>query len=267
MPMALQTLTAPVIDTRLAALEARMSHFLPPDHDEIRALLAHADRLARSDALEASHLRGRIHTLTGDRRQVDYWFANARRLQDDWRAAFNHASCLASLGYFSDAAALTSRFLSLETGMLTHTVDLAAKLLDLRGAASAHRRLAQLGLRPLGAHPSLIATADDALAACGESVEQARLVLDVAGEILRERRLWWRDDTARMTAESGCEDHGILYEIGITVSVDEGCRLTDEHIDKTLERGLGLSSFSFSFIGLDELPRIMAPRPQLKQVQ
>lgn len=267
MPLALQTLTAPVIDTRLAALEARMSHFLPPDLDEVRALLADADRLARSDALEASHLRGRIHTLTGEPQQVDYWFANARRLRDDWRAAFNHASCLASLGYFSDAAALTSRFLNIDTGKLTPTVNLAVKLLDLQGAASAHRRLAQVGLRPLGADPSLIDTAGKALAACGESVEQARLVLDVAGEILRERRLWWRDRTARLIAESQCDDHGILYEMGIAVSVDEGCALTDEHIDRMLERGLGLCSFSFSFIGLDEMPPITAPRSHLKQVQ
>lgn len=267
MPLALQTPTAPVIDTRLAALEARMSHFLPPDHDEIRALLADADRLARSDALEASHLRGRIHTLTGDRPQVDYWFANARRLHDDWRAAFNHASCLASLGYFSDAASYSARFLDVDERTLAKTVPLAVTVMDLMGAARAYRRLADAGIRPLGPNPDFALTAMDVLDEFDVPLARTRSMLDIVGEVVREARIWWLGPGPRCSAIRTDEDLGASYELRIAVDTMEAVRLTNVVELRLLERQHLLHGFCFSFIGMGERPSI-APKPlQLRRVQ
>ncbi|WP_416762990.1 hypothetical protein ACNI65_10870 [Roseateles sp. So40a] len=254
MPLALQTLTAPVIDTRLAALEARMSHFLPPDHDEIRALLADADRLARRDALEASHLRGRIHTLTGDRQQVDYWFANARRLHDDWRAAFNHASCLASLGYFSDAAALTSRFLNIDTGTLASTVSLAVIVLDLEGAVGAYDALRRSSLEPGGLDPCFAPLALEVLRGYELPVHRARSALDIMGQVLREERLRWIGPAPRLFAHCDQDFASVLYELRLPVSIDASIALSNRLHLRLFDAGLLLQGFVMDFVGTDPMP-------------
>lgn len=255
------------MDATLATLESRIGHFLPPDHDEIRSLLASADQLAKADAVEASHLRGRIHTLTGDRAPVDYWFANARRLADEWRVDFNHASCLASLGHFSDAAALTRRFLSIDTGALTTTVSLAVSVLDLEGAAAAYAELHRAHLTPRGVDPEFTKTSLKVLNAFGVSIGQAQRALDVVGELLREQGLWWLGGRPRLSAHHDDDGAGILYQLPIAVATAEAVRLSNEVLERLYDRGLLLAGFGFSFIGAGARPIEQAPLQRLRRVQ
>ncbi|MDH0866648.1 hypothetical protein [Mitsuaria sp. GD03876] len=254
------------LDAQLASIESRIGHFLDPAHAEIRSLLASADQLAGVDAAEASHVRGRIHTLTGDRRQVDYWFANARRLCDEWRVDFNHASCLASLGYFSDAAAMTKRFLSSSTGALSLTVGLAVSVLDLSGAQEAYAALRRAGIPPRGHDPNFTLTAVEVLAYYRIPIERARIVLDVAGELLREHRLWWLGGHPKLFAHRSLDDAGVLYELRVGLPSEDSLRLNDQLIERLVDRSLLLPGFSFSFIGAGAIAPIPSS-PRLTRIQ
>ncbi len=255
------------LDADLASVEDRISHLLSPDDGTIAALLASADQLAKANALEASHFKGRILALTGDRRPVDYWFANARRLRDDWRADFNQASCLLSLGYFSDAATLTTRLLTIDHSSLAMTAGLAMAVFDLAGAQEACEVLHCAGIKPNGVDPSFAKDALKVLSDFDVPTEHVRAALDVVGEILRENRLWWLGRYPKLFAHHSAEDFGILYELPIGVSIEESIRLTNECLERLLDRSLLLAGFGFSFIGLGPRGKEKEHQLRLRRVQ
>jgi len=253
------------LDADLASVEDRISHFLSPDDGAIAALLASADQLAKADALEASHLKGRIHALTGDRRQVDYWFANARRLRDDWRADFNHASCLASLGHFADAAAMATRIPSIDLEMMPMLISLSITVLDLDRARAVSMALQRVNAMPEAICDNDAKTALDVLAYYRVPLERARAVLEVAGELIREQRLWWLGRQPRLFAHLDSNDAGVLYELQVATSTAHSCTLNDQFIDRLIDRNLLLPGFSFAFLGVgDRSPAIASQR--LKRV-
>ena len=75
-----------------------------------------------------------------------------------------------------------------------------------------------------------------------------RRMIDVAGEVLREHRLFWLDEEPLIRTYSDDEGAGLLYQLYVGVSAEEAARMTDEVIVRLIEREIEVPGLSIAFI-------------------
>jgi hypothetical protein len=86
------------------------------------------------------------------------------------------------------------------------------------------------------------------LEALGLAEQDLTAQLEVAGEILREHRLWWQEEMPVIRAVNGAEHRGVLYQFMVGVSPAMAASLSDELVERIVDRDLDKIGLSVCFV-------------------
>ena len=218
-------------------------HYLDANTFEFRMFQREAEKLRSADAYMGSIAEAWIHHWAGDIEQARYWLRNAVKNHGlPHRCDLSEAIFLSNLGYFSRAREILLR----------------DELQDwIRSLSSLH--VLSICFGALIAHPSeWQSAADDEWMADARNAKdytatmrelniteaQAAAVMDAAGEVLREHRMFFAGTHPVIHAADG----GMLLQLAVQASIEEISSMTEEVIDKLIDRELIVPGLSFSFI-------------------
>ncbi|GAB1828712.1 hypothetical protein [Achromobacter xylosoxidans] len=198
------------------------ARYLATDDFESRLIEKECRQLLDASPYYGHLVYGIACTMWGNEDGVRYHFRKALEAQsnDLGQALFFHAQSLSNLGHFSEALALLQEALAPQNGFFTDRAALAPAIgafhtLKLR-AAEAERMNIQL---PDSFPAEAARKAAELLESYGTSDADVAAVLDVAGEVLRRRRLFFLGKGPRWSIVDHPELHAVhfLYEVDQTV--------------------------------------------------
>lgn len=243
-------LIAGEIDREISALLEGTTHFFSPDQWRIMSALSKVDKLMKVDAGIASLQKAAITHLMGEWEEALRWIRNGRNNGMGYVAERTELFCAANLGYFSRASELFSKHSTVSTGLLTRDVNFAFTVGNFRDFLDRVEALQRADLDlPEASMVELAKRADSAMKKLGVDHDAVTQMLDVAGEVLREHRLFWQTEHPLVHASDDADCVGVLFQLFVGVTPPEADQLTDEVLDRVIERGLVRPGISFSFIG------------------
>lgn len=80
--------------------------------------------------------------------------------------------------------------------------------------------------------------------------DRLQAVLDVAGEVLRERNMFYNGTSPLVRTMDGEDGPGLLYQMKVAVSADVAAGMTFEVVDRLVDRHLDVEGVAFSFVGV-----------------
>lgn len=234
----------PVVQLRPATIEEDLSRdvsallsetyrYRQRDDPAIARLMWRADKLQNADAAAAMRLKTVLEVCRGDYDQAMYWVRNIERLKrhDVHLAAL--CTVLINFGYFAESQAHFAR--------LMDTTENGAMHLHLGVPNGAFKRyLTSLDASRMRAniHLSNEAQIRDVVSimdANGDSDEDLGRVMDIAGGILRERKLVYMGNAHQLRPVVEPVDGGHPYfgmHIVVDVSAGEAFEMTCDYADR-----------------------------------
>lgn len=228
------------------ALVLGATDYLPDPSFTVRSLDHEVEKLFKADAFSASLKRGLLYQLYGSAKDAIYWIDNARKLRSDPTARLvtdaTEAVISSNLGHFSQASRLL-------IGLGKESWRGEVILLFLCGAWSELSELEDVALEPPvdEASAKAVATARRCfmtLQQVGVTQAQVQAMLDVAGEVLREHRMFFLGDQPIVRE---CDDV-VLYQLRVPAQPVEALAMTDEVIERLVDRDLDAAGLAFSFL-------------------
>lgn len=215
------------------------------------------DKLAKVDALGASLCRSSLSMLIGDWPMVQHWTANMRHLGAVVEPLGVEFIASSNLGYFTPAAALYPQVMDVRWGVtahfLTHGLICGAFADVIAGNATCSEGKIELGVSQQRA-VEVAMNAQALLARLGVSEQEVQAMLDVAGEVLREQKLFWLGTDPSIAVLDSDEGAGLLYQLPIAVDAQQASELSDQVIMRMIERDLDMPGLAFSFLSTPPAP-------------
>jgi hypothetical protein len=186
---------ATIADTlyeRTVDLAGEITAFLSKESRDFVEISAEADKLGRVDGAARSLVLARLNALAGDRERVDYYLENAKRLHAD-ALQFDLAqiTALLSLGYFSEASRTIHKFGEAHQGRL----NLFLEKPPLNGLfhlmESFYLKAKSMNLANVAELPATYTAAVPIMDSWGDTDEDYSAALDVAGKVMRQRRMFF----------------------------------------------------------------------------
>lgn len=222
------------------------TNFADPSSFQVRSYVRRIDALARADAVEASIARAVLDHFIGDIEGAVHWVRNAGRLQPGLATAKIVGTFCANLSYFSRAAALAHQ---------VDTRDADSPFVRSSCTAGAYSQVERLAAGIEIADEETLHSVHQARSAIVVLTklqipeERVQAVLDVAGEVLRENRLFFvGSDPIIHASADDIEGPSLLCQLEVNVDAERAMDMTDEVIDRLVARGLLVYGMSFSFI-------------------
>lgn len=221
---------------------------------ELRRLMSDLDRLAAVDRVTADDIRSTLYLLSGQDDAAEACIRNIERLGSPGIAAFRRLVHSINLLKSAESRESISKcfdvgFPSLvnviESGMSVGAFSLVNSLID-----QAQQRnlvivdaVAQIAKTRLGAAVLNKLSITD---------EQIGKVIDVAGDMLRSRKLVWLNDMPdiRISGDISATP-GVLMAYRVDVSPSEAADMTCELVERQIAQDIDLQGFSVCFIGTD----------------
>lgn len=165
---------------------------------EIRRLIAEAKKLQKVDAYAGHLALGNIYHLCGDHVQMRYFHRNADRLRYDLNTHGWSTACECNLGFVSIAQEHFGIVGEPKSGEFTKafTLGLACGAFQLLGEYIEQAEKMQLDLT--GLPVSLAKEAREVLSNAGITDADVAAMLDIAGEIMREERVFYAGNPEQM---------------------------------------------------------------------
>jgi hypothetical protein len=200
------------------------------------------EKLLRVDAMAGSVLKAQLFQCTGDVDQSMYWSNNLRKLGDGRKASRLDSVLLSNCGHFSKAAELVDLLNPAERVAEFPVLFLIGAFDELLEAHNAHLD-AEI---PEFHHAAQIAVrCRMTLQTLHISQEHLRKVLDLAGEVLRERRMFFVGQAPVIHTH----EDGLLYQLLVDVEAVDAAALTNEVIVRMVDADLDVPGLAFSFVG------------------
>lgn len=255
--MAILKTVANNIDTDIGLLIKVSTTYLSETDPSLMDILRELDKLSKVNAAKSSALRIRYAALVGDRELGEYWARNAEHLHAEKNdIQLGLLVLYSNLGYFSDCrgplAHLTDPQVGIPSQMYNQMMGNGAFHLLMENYTKAKR----MGIVNLPESVGYIPLAVEVMDAWNETDEDYVTALDLAGTIMRKRKLFVTS-TGFMNKIVYPSDGGLPYcKITFTVAVD-----LETSIDMTCEYLEALStskqkipqSMSFEFLSESEL--------------
>ena len=89
-----------------------------------------------------------------------------------------------------------------------------------------------------------------ALQKLGVSEQDVQAVLDIAGELLREKKLFWQNSLPSISIIDSEEGVGLLYQLEVCVDIPTAISMTDDVLTRMVDRNLDKPGIAFSFLPL-----------------
>lgn len=245
-----------VVD-QLNQLIGNVHHFGDVPEFEVARARRNLDRLARTSAAAADLNAAGLESMLGDLEEAERRLANASRLGQATAANICRVAVLANHGYFGEACRLVDALAADAALDNIKAVNLAFAAGGFRSLHSwfdfckvNHRVIAMQSL-PYIENAVRISAVMDAL---GLEEDTLRSALDSAGELMRERRLFWQNTQPDLFYELASSDEGdplLNIDFRIDVSPEVAADMNDALVEKLAEKALFRPGFSIGFVGTD----------------
>lgn len=228
------------IQEKITVLFQSTGKFLPENSIQITRIYDELNKLGKVDAARRSLLLVLMYTLCGNREQADYFLRNSKKLHfDHVQVELAQLTMLLSLGYFSESIPVLRRLANPTTGSLVKFLadppggafHILNSILDLAKT---------MNLANIPETSDLIPTIVRIMDQWGDTDDDYSNALDIAGTIMRERKLFFKDTLITIPVEAPL-DGGFGYvkmschiSVDIDTAIDMTCiyaeRLASSHL-------------------------------------
>lgn len=250
-------MTAPVAKTKGPNLLNELSEFVTKAHRHIeiddksisyQKWCREAENVMRVDAAMGSIVKAKLSEAHGDVVRADYWYDNFVKLTKNHSAiAVYQLVTYSNLGYGSKGLQVFREHVDISHGNIGETIWLAIGV----GAFQYMNELIKQAQRGKLELPELNMALSqeiaELMAASGTSDDTCAAVIDVAGEVLRKRRLFWLGDHAKFILDK--HSNSVLMRFSVEASYKDASRMTMEAAEILIERNLDSSALMIDFVG------------------
>jgi hypothetical protein len=228
----------------------RLTRYLSPDDWDIRRLHKMAEQLSNADETQGSNALATVWQMTGDRDKAIGHIDNAiQNAQDKMFYVSAKVAILCNLGYFSEALSLFKYCSAPEKGNMTNAWKRGYLCGAFRTMSSylPKARKMQFDLSALDTNKAIRAAKVTEQA--GVSDEDVAKVLDFAGAVLRDHKLFFVGDGLRVNVFDGAADHDPFIEItfDLEASPKEAHALYLEFVDRVIQKASMPPAVTVSF--------------------
>lgn len=223
---------------------------LSKEDPKLLALWDQCEKLQAVDVVNASGLKADLCQLAGDMDGVRYWANNAARNGARFLAQVTLQAACANLGFVREAAKAFAELMTVKDGQINNTIVHGLNCGSFAAIVEAAGALERAG-GVLGRKDVLMRAnqARAALEALGVPEEQLQAVMEQAGEIMRQRRLLWLNESPDVITSETAAAPFVALNYRIDVTPGEAASMTWELAERLSELGLMPPSVTVGFIG------------------
>ena len=235
------------------ALATSTGAFLEPESFDIRRLLREADNLQGVNAVEGSVAKANIYALTGHIDLVDRWLSNARANGGNGTCLLASYCARFNLGFFSEAHELYPAALRTVAGSIAHPglggVNCAAFSAVIEAYAEVERlKMSELETEAFAMAAEIAKEANALLKRLGATEADVTAILDVAGEVLREAKVFFVGNLSQVTVVDRPQDAGLLVELTVPCDAVTANVMTERVLERIVDSNLDKAGLAFSFL-------------------
>ncbi len=250
-------MTTAVLKSKGPELLAEISNFVSKAHcfllpgDKsifLQTWIREIEKVMKIDAVHGSLLKAKLGEAHGDIEQVDYWLNNAQRLGvKPYQMAVNMLVAYCNLGYGSKALQVFRDHVDISHGNIGDTIWLTPGV----GAFKYMKHLMEQAKRGNVELPetnlALSQSVADLLALSDVSDDACAQVIDVAGEVMRKRKIFWLGDMANFVLDH--ESSSVLMRFSVDASYQEASAMSTEAVELLIDRNLDTLPLMIDFVG------------------
>lgn len=231
------------------------TEFMDPSSLRFKMFERSINQLSKADATAAALHRAFLHHCTGNIEEALHWVKNFRHLAPADRADANRleALVLSNLWYFSRAREV---LVAEELQARPSVVNMLFLVAEWDRLVAWAKDLPEDQLPELQTAAATAARCLMTMEVLRVTQDQIRSVLDLAGEVARENKLFFIGELPHVRALDDC----MLYQLEVDVEPRVAAKLTDRVIDMMIEKELDFPGFAFAFIGSRVTERVDAGR-------
>lgn len=243
------------IERRVHLLYNTELAYIPEDSPKFVRLHDDLDRLGRADARLRSLLLAKLFGLSGNREKVEYYLRNCASLHvHAVGIELTRLMMLLNLGYFSESIAVQKQLAAPDSGALGELLRSPPGNGAFHSMCSIIEQAHIMNLHNIATPTSDFAAAVRIMDQWGDTDEDYGHALDIAGEIMRERKLFHRDLLSTQPIEAPPDGSfgyvKLVYQVG--VDVDTAIDMTCEYAERLAKSKLKIpQSMIFEFEGVE----------------
>lgn len=193
------------LNKQIDTLTLNLSSFLDSDSWDVKRLLADAKKLIRVDAPEGHCALGKIYHLCGNVEMMRYHFDNAYRLNRDIDFIGVRSACESNLGFMTEAKKFFAIVGDPLQGSLSKCVDIAFTCGAFSLLNEYIERAEKMGIELSPGDVNQSRAISKIFAEAGISDDYISSVLDIAGAVMRERKVVSKGGgSSLISLENGC---------------------------------------------------------------
>jgi hypothetical protein len=222
---------------QIGATLRRLTRYLPAGDWEVKRLGRLAEQLVNADPAEGHNAIAQVSQMTGDRAKAIHHIDNAIGLAGNKPPFYSaKVAILCNLGYFSEALSIFKHSATPENGNMTKAWRRGYLCGAFRTMSSFLPKAKKMQFDLGGLDLDTAVKAANVMEKSGISDEDITKVLDVAGKVLREHKLFFVGDGLRAKVIEAPE-HDAFVEISFDVdaSPKETHALYREFVDQLVE--------------------------------
>lgn len=240
------------IFTQINQAMAIMTRFYAPTDFVILRWQDELAKLAQADAVEAAIGLAMVAHMMGDLEAVDRYMDQAQDLGGATpRLGLSRLLAYANLGFASKAQTLFCEYIDIKYHNIGELGHVGSGIGAFQQVAKLMKQaeLAKLQLNN-GAMLAGLSQAAATLAIWPVSDAQCAQVIDAAGEVMREHRLFWKDTAPQIFTNP--EDAVVSMTLRVDTTPEQASLMSMETIDKLILRDLDRLPFLISFMGTQQ---------------
>lgn len=240
------------LNAKLARLVYETRSFLPAGAWSLKLLLAEADKLTRADAAAGSLAKAMVMSLTGSLGDALYWVKNARNFTSDFGPDGTEMVIKANLHHFSEAAVLFDRICEESDAIALLNLQFGPLLGCFRTTMEVADRANAKGI-PVEAQDEADISREvvAALSRLQIAESDVRAMLDVAGEVMRERRLFTVGTSPMIDVHMDGDGASILIQYIVDVPIEDAVDMSWDVVERLVKAEASHAAIGVGFLPLN----------------
>lgn len=243
------------IQARLVRLMEQSSTYLSPNNIALCRISDDLDKLGKVDAALRSVLLAWLNVVTGNREQVEYNLNNAQKLHaTEVQIGLAKLTMLINFGYLSEALPLFEYFAKPDFAVVGLFLDKPPTNGACHAIAAVFERAKTMNLENRALHRPEFSAAAEIMDQWGDSDEDYSKALDIAGDIMRERNMFFKGEMVTVPVQAP-RDGSLPYVklvFNIHTDFDTAIDMTSEYSERLARSDRKIPpSMVFEFDSLD----------------
>lgn len=238
MPAPLPATIASQLNDKINTVLLSAKRYLDENDFTIRSLLAETKKLAKANAYESHLAIAKIYHVCGNVEKVLHHFGNAERLRNNIQGHDSAATCMVNLGLFSKAQQQFAIVGNPKAGYFRQEFSLGLCCGAFNQLRTYIEQAQTMSLDFSGIPTEIVLRAQAVLAEGGITDTEVAAFLDLAGEVMREERLFFEGEAPDIVIDDGPFDnpHCVYLTFKVNCSGAEAARLSSVLFDKIAQR-------------------------------